>query len=63
MLFTFLMNLNQIKLFVMDKWAHTRTCIVYHKLHHVFQNEYITKLITHFHVQFNYVKLMKYHYL
>jgi len=29
----------------------------------VFQSEYITKLITHFPVQFNYVKIMKYHYL
>jgi len=38
----------------------TSTCIVYHKLceiHHVFQIEYITKLITHFPVQFNYVKI------
>ena len=41
-------------------------CIVYHKLceiHHVFQREYITKFITHFPVQFTYVKIMKYHYL
>ena len=41
-------------------------CIVYHKLceiHHVFQREYITKFITHFPVQFNYVKIMKYQYL
>jgi len=41
-------------------------CIVYHKLceiHHVFQSEYITKFITQFPVQFNYVKIMKYHYL
>jgi len=38
----------------------------YHKLceiHHVFQREYITKLSTHFPVQFNYIKIMKYHYL
>jgi len=44
----------------------TRTCIVSHKvceIHHVFQREYITKLITHFPVQFNYIKIMKYHYL
>jgi len=41
-------------------------CIVYHKLceiHHVFQRQYITKFITHFPVQFKYVKIMKYHYL
>ena len=46
----------------------TSTCIVYHKLcefifYHVFQREYITKLITHVPVQFNYVKIMNYHYL
>ena len=69
MLLKFLMNLNLLKVFVMDKYAHklcTSTCIVYHKLceiHHVFQREYTTKLITHFPVQFNYVKIMKYHYL
>jgi len=46
--------------------TYVRTCIDYHKLcdiHHVFQREYITKLITHFPVQFNYIKIMKYHYL
>ena len=30
---------------------------------HVFQRGYIIELITHFPVQFNYIKIMKYHYL
>jgi len=30
---------------------------------YVFQREYIAKLITHFPVLFNYVKIMKHHYL
>ena len=46
-------------------YIYISTCIDYKlcEIHHVFQREYITKLITHFPVQFNYVKIMKYHYL
>ena len=42
----------------------TSTYIVYHKLceiNHVVHRKYITKLITHFPVQFDSVKIMKYH--
>ena len=67
MLLTFLMNLNQKRwLLWTNRHICTSTCIVFHKLceiHHAFQREYITKLITHFPVQFNYFKIMKYRYL
>ena len=49
-----------------DRHICTSTCIDYYKvceIHHVFQREYITKFISHLPVQFNYVKIMKYHYL